>query len=866
MSYTNATFYLDYESGSDTARTALTSVAVANNGSGLVRCTKAAHGLVTGAVVDVTGNYVGAWIITVIDSSHFDLVGSTYSTATGVTVTPRGGSSLADAWKTIGSPGVTAARHAPGDTIRVKASPDPTSIGNATWTDGPLKTTKAIVSSSNATPIVLTLSGANYTALAPAVGDTVIVANHTVNTNANGVWTLSAVNGSTTVTLQDALGGNSVGNGVGGATGTVRKASNMVVNLAAALTKNIALCGNRNQKTNWTASSNITATVITTDYKEGGECQQIDIAAGFTTGLAAYLPITALDLSGYQQVAFWVKQTAGVVGAAGALSLKLCSDAAGATAVNTVSLPALSALNRWVPVVVDTGGALGAAIQSVALYINTDNGAQTFLLDNIIACKAAGSADALNLTSLIGKNSGYEAWFGLQSINGTRVMLDGLNNTIPGASPQRGYSGTTETVATYRRETVKLPMGTVNSIGIFTPTLAGTAGNLITYSGGWDRTAMSSQSGETWFDGQNGYGQIINNNSNYNYLGCDKINFTRCYIGLYHGASMFMWIGSLSGCNCDQSPYAGSVGHGVIGTLSAVQCGVTLAPGVNSVVTTVARADGGVNSGYNADSGSTTGTVLQANNNTQSGVSGSVNSIIGTIAAAHGNGNIGYSSGVASVCGSLTANVNTNYGLSCTQGCRVLGGSTTGNGQAGVQGNNVLSMLRNFTANEATPFVVNVLNNGVANATIFSERHGGVADAHLIFMDGGTIISATDQRHMASGISWKFRPTSIIRSSLYPMSLSVAKIACAANVAVNVSVWTRRDNTNIVGQLLVRGGQLAGVPSDVSVSCAPSINTWTQSGNLTFTPTETGVVELLFQVYDGVGTTNNFWIDDLVVA
>ena len=42
------------------------------------------------------------------------------------------GSTWALAWKTITS-GATAARIAPGDTIKVAKSPDPTSIGNATW-------------------------------------------------------------------------------------------------------------------------------------------------------------------------------------------------------------------------------------------------------------------------------------------------------------------------------------------------------------------------------------------------------------------------------------------------------------------------------------------------------------------------------------------------------------------------------------------------------------------------------------------------------------------------------------------------------------------------------------------------------------
>lgn len=77
---------------------------------------------------------------------------------------------------------------------------------------GVLGSTTAITSSTNATPIVVTTTAAHGL----AVGDNVVVAGHTVNTNAVGTWRISAAT-STTLTLQ-----GSVGNGGGGATGTVQ--------------------------------------------------------------------------------------------------------------------------------------------------------------------------------------------------------------------------------------------------------------------------------------------------------------------------------------------------------------------------------------------------------------------------------------------------------------------------------------------------------------------------------------------------------------------------------------------------------------------------------------------------------------------
>lgn len=864
MPYTNATFFIDYESGSDAARTALTAVTVANNGTGLVRCTKANHGLVTNAIVDVTLNYAGAWSVTRVDADNFDLTNSAYSTATSVTVTPRGGSSMLDAWKTVSSTGATAARIAAGDTMRLKASPDPTSLAQlATWTDGPLRSSISIASSTNATPIVITLSAGNYSAMAPSVGDAVIVSGHTVNTSANGMWAVSAVNGSTSITLQDALGVDSIGNGAGLANGVIRKINNLVVKLSSAVTKNIALCGNQNRKPNWTASANVVTSVITTPFREGGECQQIAIGAAFTTGLAAYFPVGTLDLSAFGQVSFWMHPINAIL--AGEFSIKLCTDALGAVPVHSIDLLPTTQTTIWNAVTADMGGALNAGIQSVALYVNADNGAKTIYLDNLIACKSPANADSLTLTSLVSKNTGNESWFGIQSINGTRVVLDLHTNTTPAGSPQRGYSGTTESVATFKRETVKTLMA-AGSSSAQSFQRSGVSGSPISYLGGWNRADMTTQTGHTWFDGQNGVSVGLGDvGFQRDYQFVDKINFTRYTSGIFtQAASLYCAIGAMATCNTSGAAISFLSTYGTVTTLSSVQSASAILTGPSSNVTTIVRADAcGVSTGAN----SIVGSILQCNNSAQ-GIFSGPNSTIGSIMACHNSANNGYTPGSNSTCGYVATSNNLVFGVffnGSGSNARVLGGVTSGNPNGGVGSNGSRGFLRNFSANDTTPF--GVLGSGTGlNALIYSERNYGVADAHLVISDGGTIISATDQRNTASGIAWKFRPTSVQRASAYPLHLSVAKIACAANVAVNVTIFTRRDNANIQGQLYLQGGQLAGLPNDITVSCAPAINTWVQSAALTFTPTEAGVVEVFFRVWDGVGTTNNFWIDDLAVT
>lgn len=72
----------------------------------------------------------------------------------------------------------------------------------------------SITSSTNATPIVVTTPTHGYT-----TGDTVSIAGHTVNTNANGGWIITVL---TTTTFSIPMNGN----GIGAASGSVTKQPN----------------------------------------------------------------------------------------------------------------------------------------------------------------------------------------------------------------------------------------------------------------------------------------------------------------------------------------------------------------------------------------------------------------------------------------------------------------------------------------------------------------------------------------------------------------------------------------------------------------------------------------------------------------
>lgn len=740
---------------------------------------------------------------------------------------------------------------APGDTVRVMASPAPTLLGNATWTDGPLAANLSIASSTNATPIVITSAAAAHGVV---TGGTVIITNHATNTNANGVWTVTQL-GPTTFSLD-----GSVGNGVGGYTGGYRKFTNAVVTLATACTANIAMCGNKGLKTAWTPSADVSCVLSSSYCKEGADSQQVVISAGFTTGLAAYIPTGALNLSAYQQISFWAFQTVGTLGAAGSISLALCSDAAGTVIVNTVNVPYIGALWQWSPVVVDLGVALGANIQSIAIYVNTDNGAQTFTFDNIIACKASSAADSLNLTSLISKDpgdhsfgDGYECWYGIQSINGTRVVLDGTAASMPNTTPQRGYSGATETVATYKRETTKTLMlaGADNSPAQQT-TVNGTAGNLITYSGGWNRTDMSDQVGETWFDGQNGRGNgLYTYSSATNFLAFDKLNFTRYYYGLDCGGygAYDTTIGRIECCNTTYGPINyGASARTVVDTVSAVNCGQPIYFGVGASIQTVGRADnctGGV--GINLGTSSNVGSVVQANNNLTTGIQAPTLGKIGSVLMAAGNGAYGVIIQTGCKVGYLAAVNNLSAGIAGSGfNYSVSGGYTLGNfsgvysGTTGGTGN-----FRNFTFNEALEVSLTQIGS-----IMYSENHDGIPGNSRIFYDGGLVIQQTGVVHGAATSAWQVSPTNTARTQEYPLALPLAQIAVGAATLVTVKVWFQRSNTGLTGKLVCKGGQLPGVTSDVIATMTAGANTWEEL-SISFTPSTAGVVEIEAQFYGG---------------
>jgi hypothetical protein len=744
------------------------------------------------------------------------------------------GTTFALRWKTI-TLGATAARIAPGDTIRIMASPDPTSIGNATWTGGGRPASRNISSSTNATPIVITTSSAHGL----VTGDYVVVTGHNTNTNANGVWKVGTTPTSTTFQILQIDGTNTTGNGVGGATGNVTNADNLVVKTASPLVQNIALCGGLGQKPLWTASANVSITQAVA-WKEGNGAPLINIAAAFTTGKAAYYTLPAtLDLSAYQQVTFWIRQNSGTRGVAGQTYVALCTDTIGDTVVHQCDVPALGDLGTFVPITVNFGANLNAAIRSVAFYVATDLGGQLFILDNIVACKAASSADSVTLQSLISKSDGTgdEGWYAIQSLNSDVIMLANVNNNTSQTTNIRGYNGTSETVTTYKRETTK------TTVAAFTAVVAavndsGTSGNLITYSGGWNRTDMSTQTGVTWYDGSSGNGIGLQANAR-SFIQIDRLNFCRYQSGIqFTSSSNNITVGSAYMTAC------GTTGF---------DFGSTSVVGINISSLWVNNNNEGI---ALAGTGSTITDVKLASNNTTfgldfSGNSHAVSSIIG------GNSGTSVSSGAIRFEGSFNCAIGTATLTNSAVSPAILNGSNAfsnsingGSSSGHVGGVSLFSgqlYLNNFTINEATE-----VDSTTVAGFVYANRLDDTDNNSWVFQAGiGTVNQQTAVVDSPATTSWRMRPTSTTASATSPLLLKLGTVVCAASSAVTVTARMQRSvNTSLTMRLICPGGQITGVANDVFSDMTAAANTW-ETVSITFTPTKAGAVDIYAHAFGG---------------
>lgn len=661
-------------------------------------------------------------------------------------------------------------------------------------------------------------------------------------------------------------------------------------------------------QTNWTAGTNVTTSLITTASFQKCLTNTLSIVTNASvTGaqLLAYKAISSTDFSGYQQLNIWINiSTTGIT--AGLLEIRLCSDTAGTTAVDTFAIPATNLANAWHPVVVNKGSGCGSAIQSVAIYSTGNFASKTLRVPYIFMSKAVGN-DAITLDSLIGKGSGNdEQWFPVRFCDADKIYIDGYVQEASGlAYLQKGYYGTSETVTLYKREP-ELITNSYSNAYIFPYNVqhslqdSGTAGNNISIQGGYN-TSTDTVDGETWWSNRiaanNIYGIDLNSKQ---YISVSRVNITRANIGIFNASSNL----TLSNTSSNGCLYGGRTTSSSILSYSFLNN--------NSVGLYASGSLSDVSISGNANNNSGSGLLPYGTGFNYSGTIrlNNCTTVNGQYVVHFGGGNVsniyiedleiinssgwgiyfsstsytnirfgklyidtGYGGVYFNLCNNilideLTVNNMSNSGVSGgnvgKDSVIIMSGSSSGNlVPFRFNGEGFSVTLNNFTVNEATVFS-GWSGGNYPRGWVYSNRHNNTDDNHKIYTTAGNILSDNTTTYTGSGISWKISPSSITDVlQRCPLEFPVAEIYCEANVSRTITARMRRNNTGITGYLLCRRLQLSGINTDEISYTSGLADTW-EDVTISFTPTVSGVVEITAGAYGG--NTWSVWVDDIEVS
>lgn len=456
-----------------------------------------------------------------------------------------------------------------GDTIRIKKSPDPTSLGT-----GIVKRTlphpgygeksdSSTFNYSSTTGESYWDEGSSNAWSGWEENDVIhfVKSTESAGENLNGLYRVNPTGGGFNQTGDAPNGkvkllGFASSSSANGTTSTTNRkfyaaSSCSIILNTSGITKSIA-CRDA-ARSAFTAATGVTtdSCVMTSgswntphDWMLGSGVDKFELPSSISSGKAAHFQLpSALDLSGYQQISFMVRAYSGSSTTAHD-SIRLCTDTNGDTSVHTIPINTRgSQSGAWIPVVVDLGTNLNSSIQSIAIYRDTTGTTRNYYISNIIACKASSAADSLTHYSQVGLNTAADpVWYPIAAIWDDIILLR-VSSAVQGNfgyynSHAGFFSASNNSATIYKRDPIIF--GTQTSTTGYVQSTSGngsSASSQITISGGWDDTNMSTQNGKTFVLG-NGSGRFCNVSNNY-------ILFTDIYISHYYQGFYFS---SRSGC------------------------------------------------------------------------------------------------------------------------------------------------------------------------------------------------------------------------------------------------------------------------------------------------------------------------------
>tara|TARA_R100000329_G_scaffold138679_1_gene120207 strand:+ start:709 stop:3645 length:2937 start_codon:yes stop_codon:yes gene_type:complete len=460
------------------------------------------------------------------------------------------------------------------DEVRIKKSPDPTLVGQAQiWKDVATESydrTDQINGITLSTTKGQTQINASNHSL--ETGMWIKVHNNSSNVDLNGIWKVTVVDANNfkldEYKADDPNTNSSFPSSASG--GNFFWLSGNIVEFDDKLVEEVAYCsppetalpgsqlGLMTAQTNVTTSfAGVTPSNWNSSWSRSYGCpnphaiQKIQLSSSFTgTGKAAHVQLPATkDLSAYQQISLRMFFEDGdrvnnvystdPTKITQAFSLRLCSDNNGDTTVHTIPLnyEKCGTYYRMVTIVKDFGQNLSNNINSIAIYVDTASSQNRyFSIQNIIACKASSSANALTHKDLIGLNTtAAPQWYFPANIFNRTVgsTVKTIVRCEEGSEESEGYqspgyyakgctprywpqsynastSGSTS-IAIYRRQTffhqlyafdggMSSPSGNGHGYWLYLNAQA----HPLRISGGWNATDMSSKNAGdmTFIDGE----------------------------------------------------------------------------------------------------------------------------------------------------------------------------------------------------------------------------------------------------------------------------------------------------------------------------------------------------------------------------
>ena len=163
----------------------------------------------------------------------------------------------------------------------------------------------------------------------------------------------------------------------------------------------------------------------------------------------------------------------------------------------------------------------------------------------------------------------------------------------------------------------------------------------------------------------------------------------------------------------------------------------------------------------------------------------------------------------------------------------------------------------------ANEFLLSVATNSNLTSFLKSHKHDQSSTTFKNVYGYGVITSETTTRHTASGYSWKLDPSSATFKLILPgpTSFDTFKRFVGSGQTVTITAYVQKDGSynGNAPRLVMLGGIVGGIASDVTDSLTVGASTWEQL-SVTGTATEDGFVEFYF---DCDGTAGNVYVDDI---